>query len=346
MRPTRGPRPTWTMFRARPNTPRQPDVWILLALCLAVSLPALFQAGWGSGMNRSLSRTWIQKIRYDEFLAQGDKSAWYRVDLDSITDPTLTAKFVQSHCDAESQAFISQSVDKSNWLLNQIWQSLAKRFLSFFYSQTDINGMLERGSMFVLSRDQWFSLTQWDPTVQKSTLIDLGAGDGGPTRTLAPHFQTVYATEASPAMRKLLSRQGFEVLPIDEWSQDRRYDVVACLNLLDRCDEPLTVLEQIKGSLEPDGLVALAVVLPFKPYVEFAADHTPKQKIPFASRTFEGQVQELQKILNQLGFEIVRWTKVPYLCEGDLSSSVYNLNDAVFILKVGDSVLNCDVTDQ
>lgn len=339
------------MFRARPpnNTPRLPDLGVILILFLGVSLPALFQALWGrtSGMNRSFSRSLVQKIRYDEFLTQGDKSAWYRVDLNNITDPVLAGKFVQSHCDEESQAFISQSVEKSNWLLTQIWQSLAKRILSLFYSQTDINGMLERGSMFVLSRAQWFTLTSWDDSARKPALIDLGAGDGGPTRTFAPHFESVFATEASPAMRKLLTRQGIQVLPIDEWSQDRRYDVIACLNLLDRCDEPLTVLKEIKTSLQqPDGFVVLAVVLPFKPYVEFGADHTPKQKIPFTTRTFEGQVQELQAVFNSLDFEIVKWTKVPYLCEGDLSASVYDLNDAVFILKVRDSVPHSIEIDQ
>ena len=60
------------------------------------------------------------------------------------------------------------------------------------------------------------------------------------------------------------------VLNVDEWAVGRQYDVISCLNLLDRCDEPLTMLHQIQSALKPDtGRLVLALVLPFIPYVEF-----------------------------------------------------------------------------
>ena len=50
---------------------------------------------------------------------------------------------------------------------------------------------------------------------------------------------------------------------------DLKFDVVACLNLLDRCDKPLTILSDIKHTLQPvTGRLLVAVVLPFKPCVE------------------------------------------------------------------------------
>lgn len=59
------------------------------------------------------------------------------------------------------------------------------------------------------------------------------------------------------------------LLDVETWaSQDSAFDVVACLNLLDRCDRPLDILEDMKHVLKPDGIVLLAMVLPFKPYVE------------------------------------------------------------------------------
>lgn len=60
------------------------------------------------------------------------------------------------------------------------------------------------------------------------------------------------------------------VLGIDEWQQTGfQYDVVSCLNLLDRCDDPLHLLQDIRRSLIPDtGRLILAAVLPFQPYVE------------------------------------------------------------------------------
>lgn len=60
----------------------------------------------------------------------------------------------------------------------------------------------------------------------------------------------------------------FSVLDIDGWYQHHKFDVIACLNLLDRCDLPLDLLDQMRSSMKPDSLVLLAVVLPFSAYVE------------------------------------------------------------------------------
>lgn len=60
------------------------------------------------------------------------------------------------------------------------------------------------------------------------------------------------------------------VLGIEEWQHTGfQYDVISCLNLLDRCDDPLPLLRDIKRSLVPNtGRLILATVLPFQPYVE------------------------------------------------------------------------------
>lgn len=58
------------------------------------------------------------------------------------------------------------------------------------------------------------------------------------------------------------------VLDINNWATPNTYDVITCLNLLDRCDKPLTLLEQIKNSLKPDGILVVALVLPVSQYVE------------------------------------------------------------------------------
>lgn len=62
------------------------------------------------------------------------------------------------------------------------------------------------------------------------------------------------------------------LLEIDEWQKTGfQYDVISCLNLLDRCDEPSQLLRDIKNALVPGiGRLILAVVLPFQPYVEIS----------------------------------------------------------------------------
>lgn len=54
---------------------------------------------------------------------------------------------------------------------------------------------------------------------------------------------------------------------VDTWYK-RRYDMISCLNVLDRCDKPVSLLRQIKAALKPNAKAIIAIVLPFKPYVE------------------------------------------------------------------------------
>lgn len=61
----------------------------------------------------------------------------------------------------------------------------------------------------------------------------------------------------------------FRIVDLDVWYKTNvKFDVISCLNLLDRCDTPLELLQQIKSALAPDGRVLLALVLPFSAYVE------------------------------------------------------------------------------
>ena len=60
------------------------------------------------------------------------------------------------------------------------------------------------------------------------------------------------------------------MLAVEEWERTGfQYDLISCLNLLDRCETPLDLLKGIQRSLVPGtGRVILALVLPFQPYVE------------------------------------------------------------------------------
>lgn len=77
-------------------------------------------------------------------------------------------------------------------------------------------------------------------------------------------LESYFSTSEHPSIVLL------RVLGIDEWQQTGiQYDVVSCLNLLDRLDEPLQLLQDIRRSLVPNtGRLILAAVVPFQPYVE------------------------------------------------------------------------------
>jgi|GEM_PF-4181089 len=66
------------------------------------------------------------------------------------------------------------------------------------------------------------------------------------------------------------------VLEEETWANtDLRFDTVLCMNLLDRCDRPLDILADITRVLNPNGTLVLALVLPFKPYVEMGMYDPP-----------------------------------------------------------------------
>lgn len=122
--------------------------------------------------------------------------------------------------------------------------------------------------MFVFSKSQFRRLLNIDETWKADALLDLGAGDGRVTAVMEKYFSKIYATEQSPSMRWRLRQQNYDVLEIDEWT-GRTYDVISCLNLLDRCDKPLTLLSDIRKALNPlGGKLVVAIVLPFSPCVE------------------------------------------------------------------------------
>ncbi|TWW54242.1 protein-L-histidine N-pros-methyltransferase-like [Takifugu flavidus] len=198
--------------------------------------------------------------------------------------------------------------------------------------------------MFVFSSEQFQRLLQIHPEWRADRLLDLGAGDGGVTKVMAAHFSEVYVTEVSLPMKWNLQRRNYKVLGIDEWHQTGfKYDVISCLNLLDRCDNPLLLLRNIQWSLVPDtGRLILAVVLPFQPYVEVGGKwQRPKEHLRMKGKLWEDQVTELStEVFWRLGFEVEAVTRLPYLCEGDMYKDYYVLDDAVFVLKVRGKVMN------
>ena len=108
--------------------------------------------------------------------------------------------------------------------------------------------------------------------------------------------------------------------------------------LFHRCDKPLEMLHLIHQTLsalpEGKGYFLLGLVFPFYQYVESKSNHQPSEKLTVKGETFEHQVENfISNVLEPNGFELVKWTKVPYLSEGDLELSYFWLVDALFLLR-------------
>lgn len=325
-----------------------------------------------------LAQSAINKISNDRILKEINRDQWYKL-IDGETLPQFK-HFVQLNEDEETKKFLENCFELSENFLTQLFHSLMLSFLRIFLATTSINGLLQRGSMFVFSMQQFSTLINFESEFggnKLNNLLDLGAGDGAVTAKMAPFFNNIYATEMSVPMQWRLKQKGYTILDVFNWdtqiidnniksssSNLLKYDAIACLNLLDRCDEPVTLLKNIKKALTPNGLLIVALVLPFKPFVEYKKDNMPtenlldlKNKLSKKNQTCNQQAKEsvllknsaengpilnkvnyqinylIEELFEPLGFEIQKFTRLPYLCEGNMEQSFYFLHDYVFVFK-------------
>jgi len=248
----------------------------------------------------------------------------------------LAAKFSPLDCDASTKAFLA-SARCPSW-----WRAILSIALQRFMSRTSANGLVGRGTMFVLSEAQCNKLI--GAGVPRGNLIDIGAGDGSVTATISRAFRHVYATESSLPMQWRLWWRGFHLVQGPLSPSPRKYDVVCCLNVLDRVNKPLGLLRTLRELAAPGGVVLLAVVLPWCPFVECGpVKRPPEELLPMegglcskGARWEESFNTLVTNVLEPSGFEVVTWSMVPYLCEGSPSHEYYNLDDAIFVLRAKD----------
>ncbi|XP_065194520.1 protein-L-histidine N-pros-methyltransferase-like [Sycon ciliatum] len=275
----------------------------------------------------------------------------YQCTLENL-NTTLAQAWYPLACDEGCQEFVRLSCSEASAIFLQLLYSILLTLLSPFMSRTSINGLLGRGSMYILSTNQasrLFHQAGMPSTQQKfGSLLDVGAGDGEVTKHLAPLFHHVYATEQSPTMRWRLKRANFTVLEEDEWG-DRMFDVVSCLNLLDRCSEPQTLLRRVRQSILPGGFLLVGMVFPLSQCVEKGpkmADAT--ERLPACTSThWEENVEKIvAEFFEPAGFQLRTLSRAPYLSKGDLSVSYYKLDEALFLFQTTSEENDASRTDQ
>ncbi|VDM47641.1 unnamed protein product [Toxocara canis] len=312
---------------------------------------------------RRFAQMLIAKEESDNRLLLEDRSQWYLVNQYLCR--------VSKFCLALT--FAGYIVLAHNAFKIQLYYALASAILSLVMTKTSINGVLDRGGMFVFSTSQFREFMQIPPEWDESNkfMLDLGAGDGRVTSVIAQFYKNVAVTEASQIMEWRLGQRGYKVLPLDKWpSIPDPLHLVSALNLLDRHFDPFTLLSDLYGlTLRTNALLLIAVVLPIRQYVEFHpnrkttnagssislliyslnVDKTVRlkvfifwRKIPFSKNskinlkggTLEEQANSLvEQVFVPAGFELIRWGKLPYLCEGDYNRAYYKLDDTVFLLR-------------
>ncbi|KAH8402176.1 hypothetical protein KR009_010390 [Drosophila setifemur] len=293
----------------------------------------------------TLARVIHAKFHNDYSLDNIDTRKWYSLAHD--LPHRFQSKFVPLEPDATTVSWLERAKALSANIWTHLWHALARSILQFFMTQTDINGFLKRGSMFILSEAQFHKLLVaggFLPGAEPITLLDIGAGDGEISMRVANSVTElsgstglqVFATEASWTMRERLKKLNFHV--ITEIDGLQNLDLILCLNVLDRCFDSFKLLEEIHGSLAPNGRAVVALVLPYMHYVETNTSHLPLRPLLENANSgrpdsFEEEAARFMDLLESCGFRVESWTKAPYLCEGDLHQSFYWLIDLIVVIS-------------
>lgn len=191
------------------------------------------------------------------------------------------------------------------------------------------------------------------------TLVDVGAGPGLVSEPLAKLFRASVATELSRPCCLRLRARGITCVHGQGLSGEvtRRVrsalclkdcegaDVVAALNVLDRCARPRELLLQM-GELaaRPGGRVLLALRLPVEQYVVTPAGATSPAEEVLPIGPFPGaNAGDWERALNafagflevELGLVVECFSRVPYLCQGEdeVTLPFTALDDAVLICR-------------
>ena len=318
--------------------------------------PTQHTHGHGAAAPSSASAPALDTSGFDLGVVAGDTRPAprlnYHIRLRMMSDE-LQRTFVQSAMDEETAAFIRHAK-----MRRYVTGFVSDLLHATCMSRTSANALTFRGGMFVLSKENAERLLAGaaeatsPPSSATSGLLphydrwcDIGAGDGGVTARYAHMCGKVFATEASLPMQWRLKLRGYTV-PSDI-DIGAPYDGVSLFNVLDRCDKPWSLLRDMRRWVKPDGTVVMAVVLPWCPFVESGNKQArPSEELPMSGgrcgqRTpFEQCVQTLvDNVVKPAGFEVVRWTRVPYLCEGSAFSQYYALDDVVLVMRRAEEVM-------
>ena len=189
----------------------------------------------------------------------------------------LSRSFVLSTLDEATIEFLGESASRSHvmaYLKQKLYWGLQ---MYFGWSASDSSAFLDMFSLYVASEQQLTSLVEKFVSNASSTfngfralaprLLDVGSGKGTETAKLATVFdipnEDVTCIETSNPLRRQLSqkkiRTGSSLVDIGT----ENFSVAALLNVLDRCDEPASLLNATVRRVEADGVLVIATVLPF-----------------------------------------------------------------------------------
>lgn len=282
---------------------------------------------------------WMQTPQQRKFSFHLDfAKTFYQIN-ESLLPESLKDVWVQTSLDAETHDWLETKARKSLWSTYYMHYT-GELLLKMQYTITDVAGIQGR-DMYVFSQETFRKLLPAD--LKPKSIMDYGAGFGTNTEkamaVLGLTPDSVYTTEVSDSLIHVLQRRGFHtvsVADVHNGSYTMKFDFIMCLNVLDRVDEPKSLLKVLTESIAPHGHLMLGVVLPFCGGVERGTRRYGKPTNPLAemqgdcpsSTTSREPVEKslvrfVDRVLPNFNLELLFATRVPYFSSGDIYSSWY-----------------------
>jgi len=264
---------------------------------------------------------------------------WLRYACETVRlGASLRDRFVPLAIDAATRAFVADAMTHAAGPL----RTRLFRAACTLWSDYDAYGLLGMYGMHLVSTEQARALLSARGDRAQGRLLDVGAGDGAITAALAPLYSDVIATEASRVLRYRLKQRGFVGIGHDlslSPLPNLQVDTIACLNVIDRCARPRSLLTHLHSMLPADGRLLLSVPLPLRPHVHVGprtADPEESLPVPLGApdQSWEASATTLvEGLLLPLGFEVERLSRLPYLSRGDALAPLYVLDAAILLLR-------------
>jgi len=256
----------------------------------------------------------------------------------------LLKQFVQLGPDPAAKEFLRTS-RRASLSQTVLHQALCCLPLDDF----DINAWLDIYPLHLLTRDQMGKLfSAANVTTPLPKVLDIGAGSGHVTHELKSHCASLTATETSAAMASRLQESGYEVWHEDiaATAQTRaamgegNFDLVAVLNVLDRCASPKSMLAAAHMLLAPSpSWLLLATPLPFNgAYYGRQTWWTgrPMESLDLGSKDDNWNTQAvtlIEHVLPSMGFSPMVISRVPYLGGGDAFDDFTECDDVIVLAQ-------------
>ncbi len=217
-------------------------------------------------------------------------------------------------------------------------RSLALDVLSRFVGHDAASARLSAYRLALLDTRAFDALL---PRAPRGSLLDVGAGTGEVHRELAALFAASVALDVSRPVVERARRLGVDARVFDlsraPWPDEERFDVVALLNVLDRAERPVTLLERAIERVGAEGHLLVATPLPLRPAVlRPGGSADPDEWLGVEGDDFAPALESLvEGVLAPRGLHLVRWTRTPYVSSGDPRAPSHEHDDAVLVLRRG-----------